>query len=116
MLGDAFSYLKEYNKIAAKNKKDGHFKSSDEFLSNMKKTDRLHPVISLCVYYGEDPWDGPLCLADMLEIPEKVRPMVSDYKMNLLQLRARETCDFQDPEVRYKKPHTPVQSGSVLCF
>ena len=35
----------------------------------------------------------------MLEIPEKVRPMVSDYKMNLLQLRASETCDFQDPEV-----------------
>ena len=61
----------------------------------MKKTDRLHPVISLCVYYGEDPWDGPLCLADMLEIPEKVRPMVSDYKMNLLQLRASETCDFK---------------------
>ena len=25
----------------------------DEFLSNFKKTDRLHPVISLCVYYGE---------------------------------------------------------------
>lgn len=35
----------------------------------------------------------------MLEIPEKVRPMVSDYKMNLLQLRVSETCDFQDPEV-----------------
>ena len=52
----------------------------------------------------------------MLEIPEKVRPMVSDYKMNLLQLRASKPCDFQDPEVRYKKPHTPVQSGSVLCF
>ena len=99
MVGDAFSYLKEYNEIAAKNKKDGHFKSSDEFLSNMRKTDRLHPVISLCVYYGEDPWDGPLCLADMLEIPERVRPMVSDYKMNLLQLRASETCNFQDPEV-----------------
>ena len=28
---------KEYNEIAAKNKKDGHFESSDEFLSNMKK-------------------------------------------------------------------------------
>ena len=65
----------------------------------MRKTDRLHPVISLCVYYGEDPWDGPLCLTDMLEIPERVRPMVSDYKMNLLQLRASETCNFQDPEV-----------------
>ena len=73
--------------------------SPDKFLSNMRKTDRLHPVISLCVYYGEDPWDGPLCLTDMLEIPERVRPMVSDYKMNLLQLRASETCNFQDPEV-----------------
>ena len=65
----------------------------------MRKTDRLHPVISLCVYYGEDPWDGPLCLTDMLEIPERVCPMVSDYKMNLLQLRTSETCNFQDPEV-----------------
>ena len=71
--------------------------SPDKFLSNMRKTDRLHPVISLCVYYGEDPWDGPLCLTDMLEIPERVSPMVSDYKMNLLQLRTSETCNFQDP-------------------
>ena len=59
MIGDAFSYLKEYQEIAAKNRKDKNFASSDEFLSNMKKTDRLHPVVSLCVYYGEHPWDGP---------------------------------------------------------
>ena len=51
MIGDAFSYMKEYNEIAARNKKDKNFASSDEFLSNLKKTDRLHLVISLCVYY-----------------------------------------------------------------
>lgn len=28
-----------------------------------------------------------------------VRPMVSDYRMNLLQLRTSGTCKFQDPEV-----------------
>ena len=56
-------------------------------------------MISLCVYYGEEPWDGPLCLKDMLEIPEMVRPMVSDYRMNLLQLRTSGTCKFHDPEV-----------------
>ena len=99
MIGDSFSYLKEYNEIAARNKAEKGFESSDEFLSNLKRTDRLHPVISLCVYYGEKEWDGPFCLADMLEIPEKLKPLVSDYKMNLLQLRASETCDFQDPEV-----------------
>ena len=72
MVGDAFSYMKEYDEIAAVNKKNGDFHSSDEFLSGFKKTDRLHPVISLCVYYGESEWDGPFSLKDMLEIPEKI--------------------------------------------
>lgn len=52
------------------------------------KSDRLHPVISLCVYYGENQWDGPFSLKDMLEIPEKIKPLVSDYRMNLIQVRS----------------------------
>lgn len=99
MIGDAFSYLKEYNEIAAKNKKDKTFSSSDEFLSNFKKTDRLHPVISLCVYYGENTWDGPFCLKDMLEIPEELAELVADYKMNLLQIRKSDSLDFHNPDV-----------------
>ena len=99
MVGDAFSYMKEYQEIAAKNRRDRNFASSDEFLSNMKKTDRLHPVISLCVYYGEDSWDGPFCLVDMLEVPEKIKPLVADYKMNLLQLRTSETLQFHNQDV-----------------
>lgn len=58
MIGDSLSYLKEYNEIAARNKAEKGCESSDEFLSNLKRTDRLHPVISLCVYYGEKEWDG----------------------------------------------------------
>ena len=99
MLGDSFSYLKEYNEIAARNKNEKTFESSDEFLSNFKKTDRLHPVISLCVYYGERKWDGPVCLTDMLEIPEKLKPLVSDYRMNLLQLRESGSLHFHNPDV-----------------
>ena len=99
MIGDSFSYLKEYNEIAARNKAEKGFESSDEFLSNLKRTDRLHPVISLCVYYGEKEWDGPFCLADMLEIPERLKPLVSDYKMNLLQLRKSGSLRFHNPDV-----------------
>ena len=99
MIGDGFSYLKEYQEIAAKNRKDKSFASSDEFLSNMKKTDRLHPMISLCVYYGENPWDGPLCLMDMLEVPEKIKPLVADYKMNLLELRTSGSLQFHNQDV-----------------
>ena len=99
MVGDAFSYMKEYQEIAAKNRRDKNFASSDEFLSNMKKTDRLHPVISLCVYYGEDPWDGPFCLVDMLEVPDKIKPLVADYKMNLIQLRTSKTLQFHNQDI-----------------
>lgn len=99
MVGDAFSYLKEYNEIAAKNRKDKNFSSSDEFLSNFKKTDRLHPMITLCVYYGDSDWDGPLCLTDMLEIPDKIKPLVSDYKMNLVELKKSNTMKFHNSDV-----------------
>lgn len=99
MVGDAFSYMKEYDEIAAQNKKDNDFDSSDEFLSNFKKTDRLHPVISLCVYYGEREWDGPLSLKDMLKIPEELEAMIADYKMNLIQVRSSESLKFCNSDV-----------------
>lgn len=75
------------------------FASLDEFLSNLKRTDRLHPVISLCVYYGKNPWDVPFCLTDMLEIPDKLKTLVSDYKINLIHVRTRETLHFNNPDV-----------------
>lgn len=99
MIGDAFSYLKEYNEIAKGNRKDKNFSSSDEFLSNFKKTDRLHPMITLCVYYGDTDWDGPLCLTDMLEIPDKIKPLVSDYKMNLVELKKSNDMKFHNDNV-----------------
>lgn len=90
---------KEYDEIAAQNKKDNDFDSSDEFLSNFKKTYRLHPVISLCVYYGEREWDGPLSLKDMLKIPEELEAMIADYKMNLIQVRSSESLKFCNSDV-----------------
>lgn len=99
MVGDSFSYLKEYNEIAARNRAEKDFESSDEFFSNLKKTDRLHPVISLCVYYGEKEWDGPFCLTDMLKIPEKLKSLVSDYKMNLLQVKDSGSLHFHNSDV-----------------
>lgn len=93
MLNDSLIYLKECNEISAKHRKVKDIRSSGEFLSGLKKEDRLHPVVSICVYYGENEWDGPLQLTDMLEIPNEVKPIISDYKMNLVQVR--ECIDFR---------------------
>lgn len=99
MVGDAFNYLKEFNEIAAKNIKQKKYSSSDEFLSKFKRTDRLHPVVTLCIYYGEDEWDGPRSLIDMLNIPEELNAIISDYKFNLLEIRKSEHLKFCNTDV-----------------
>ena len=99
MIGDSLIYLKEYNEIAAKNRKEKEYSTTDEFLSALKKDDRLHPVISLCIYYGEKEWDGPFNLLDMLVIPEYLKLLVSDYRMNLIQVRQSENLCFQNQDI-----------------
>lgn len=101
MIYDGMSYLKEYKEIAQQNKKGNRQTSGDEFLSGMRKEDRLHPVISLTIYYGENPWDGPLSLKDMLQnVPPTVMRAVSDYKMNLLEIRSSGKYHFSNPDVQ----------------
>ena len=82
MIADSLIYLKEYNEITAKNRNEKNFDTSDKFLSGLQKSDRLHPVISLCIYYGKEDWDGPFNLVDMLIMPEYLKPLVSDYRVN----------------------------------
>src|SRR5699024_10896867 len=39
----------------------------DEFLSGMRKGDRLIPCYTMVIYWGEEKWDGPRSLGDMME-------------------------------------------------
>ena len=92
-------YLKEYNEIAARNKKEKSYNTSDEFLSSLKKEDRLHPVISLCIYYGEKDWDGPFDLLDMMTVPDNLKFIVSNYRMNLIEVRKSENLLFENEDI-----------------
>lgn len=59
-----------------------------EYLSGMAKTDRLVPVISIVVYWGKEPWNGPKTLHEMLDIPSFLGQynIINDYHMNLLEV------------------------------
>ena len=100
MVGDALGYLKEYEEIAKRNKEEKGWASTEGFLSGFRKEDRLHPMVTICVYYGEEMWDGPISLTDMLNVPEELRAVVNDYKMNLIQVRESEQLRFQNEDVR----------------
>ena len=51
-------------------------------------------------FYGEKAWDGPLSLKDMLNIPEKLKPVINDYKMNLIQVRESDQFRLRNPDVQ----------------
>lgn len=83
---DYAAYQKQYVDNAAKYKTAKSL-AEEEYLSKMKKDDRLVPVITVVVYYGEKPWDGAVSLHGMLHISEEMKPFVNDYRMHLVEAR-----------------------------
>ena len=39
------------------------------------------------LYYGEEDWDGPTSLHDMLDIPEEIKKYINDYQLNIIQVK-----------------------------
>ena len=68
--------------------------TSEEFLSGLRKGDKLIPIITAVVYFGDTPWDGPRSLHDMLDFKNDViKSYVPDYKLNLIS-----PADMEDEE------------------
>ena len=101
LLYDGLGYIKEYNEIKHENKKAAGKITSDEFLSGLKYSDRLHPVVTIVFYYSEKPWDGPTSLKDMMvEMPEELTSVFNDYKINLVQIKDSDKYNFSNEDVK----------------
>ena len=102
MVYDALGYIKEYNELKKLHKSGGKtFDSSESFLSGINKDDRFHPIITIVLYYGESPWDGPVCLSDMMyDMPDDIRNIFSDYRLNLVQILDSNQYKFYNDDVK----------------
>ena len=98
MTYDALAYVKQCRELEQKNRKEKRLSGSDEFLSGITKYDRIKPVITLVIYYGEKPWDGSMRLRDMMDIPTGFEKYYNDYRIQLLEVRdvAESTFEHQD--------------------
>ncbi len=84
MAYDALNYAKQV--MEAKRSRKGETMTSEEFLSGFSKDDKLIPVITLVVYFGAEPWDGPTSLHKMFETQdERILKFVPNYEINLIQ-------------------------------
>lgn len=84
MLYDALGYSTECRSLG--NVQDTLKWTVDEFLSHLAKGTKLTPIFTLVFYTGSEPWDGPTCLYDMLDIDEALKTFIPDYKLNLIDL------------------------------
>lgn len=102
MTYDALGYIKEYNLFKKRHKLNNDLSySSESFLSGINKDDLFHPIITLVLYYGETPWDGPLCLSDMMiHMSERIKPYFSNYRLNLIQILDSDRFPFYNEDVK----------------
>lgn len=102
MLEDAASYSEQLQKIQRHHHKQRRLRGA-EFLSRFTKEDKIEPVITLVIYYGEKPWDGPKDLYQLMEyekIPEEMRRFVNNYPMHILEVRNYEKADLFRTDLR----------------
>lgn len=101
-LYDAINYAAQVEKKVQKNRCGKNLKPGAEYLSGMKSTDKLVPVITIVIYTGAEPWDGPMSLHDMLDFKDEVqKEFVPDCKLNIIS-----AADLDDSE--FTKFHTEI--------
>ena len=85
MTYDALNYGAQVKNTARNHRDAGEYGTGAEFLSGFHKGDKLTPVITITVYLGSKPWDGPRSLYDMLgSIDDRLKRFVCDYPINLV--------------------------------
>lgn len=70
--------------------------SMDETLSGILNSDRLHPVYTLCLYSGTEPWDGPRKLSDMMAFDpqnKNLQSLFEEYHLHLFCINEQHVFD-----------------------
>ena len=70
--------------------------SMDETLSGILSSDRLHPVYTLCLYSGTEPWDGPRKRSDMMAFDpqnKNLQSLFEEYHLHLFCINEQYVFD-----------------------
>ncbi len=100
MLYDSLNYSGQINKIEKEHKKNKDKMNSAEYLSGVTKADKILPVITLVIYWGNNVWDGPRSLFEMFDDTSKnILQFVSNYEINLIEPRVIEDFSLFQTEL-----------------
>ena len=79
-------FCMKFREIRKIRKQNPNFKeTTEEFLSRWHPDDRLVPVITVTIYFGNDGWDAAKSLQEMFsETDESLKEFLPDYKLHLI--------------------------------
>ena len=93
MMEDAAGYDRQMRQIKRRHRNRRDLRG-DEFLGGFAKADKVHPVATICIYYGKEPYGGAKELYQMMEyenLPENMKKIFNNYKIQVLEIQ-----DFAD--------------------
>ena len=97
---DSLEYGKQIRDIKDRNMRNNKFSTSAERLCGFLKSDRIIPVYTICLYHGQEPWDGPRSLQDMMDFGEdsdQWRELFADYRFRLVCMLFHNTYLYEAP-------------------
>ena len=100
---DAMEYSQQLDELRKKNEAENQYTTWAERICKVRKEDRIIPVYTLCLYHGEEPWDGPRCLRDMMDFgneKENISKLFSDYPLHLFCLNEEDDFTMFRTEIR----------------
>ena len=85
MVYDASRYAKQLKKKMSQNEKLSAEELGEHYISKVLPDDKLHPVITLVLYFSNKPWTAPRNLHAILDTTDAdILKFVPDYRLNLL--------------------------------
>jgi flagellar motor switch/type III secretory pathway protein FliN len=99
MIYDVGEYEKQLRKIRKQVRRNREGLRPGEYLYGFREKDKLKPVVTFLLYAGEEPWEHPSGLNDILDftdIPVNLRDKIPNYKINVIDIRRmKDTSVFQ---------------------
>ena len=100
----------EYKELCENNasvSKAEFYKNSGEYLYRVRKEDRLFPVMTLVVYWGENDWQGAKSLHEMINfgsadslMGKELKRMIPEYPLHFLNLSDFRHFEYFKTELR----------------
>lgn len=86
---DMEEFARQLRHMRRRYEREGGLEPGAEFLSGIRKTDRLIPIISVVLFHGYGKWEAAARLQDMVDmegLDERMRELHPDYRLHVIDL------------------------------